>query len=81
MLSVHLSGVGGGAAERQVGDEAKGREMEGIGGRGALLGVAGVRPDKGVEGRRVRKEGEGMKEGDGLSRLAFKENVLIRSLD
>ena len=78
MLSVHLSGVGGGAAERQVGDEAKGREM---GGRGALLGVVGVRPDKGVGGRRVRKEGEGMKEGDGLSRLAFKENVLIRSLD
>ena len=27
MLSVHLSGVDGGAAERQVGDEAKGREM------------------------------------------------------
>ena len=35
-------------------DEAKGRET---GERGALLVVVGVRRDKGVGGRRLRKEG------------------------
>ena len=78
MLSVRLGGVGGGASERQMRDEAKGRET---GERGALLVVVGVRRDKGVGGRRLRKEGERMEEGEGLSRLAFKENVLISSLN